>query len=239
MVAVRYGQYCPVAMTAEVLCTRWTMLLIRELLEGPARFNDLRRGVPRMSPALLSQRLRELEDAGIVVRTPQRKGGELYEYVLTEAGWALGPVIQAFGAWGQAWIEEKATLDNASVDNLMWQMQQRIRPDLAPHRPSVVSIQYRDQAASKARWWIVFEREARAEICHDDPGADIDLYVATDLPTMISIWLGLATVRDREAAGALLFTGNRSLADSMSAWLGLSPVAGIPKRGGVRAAISH
>jgi DNA-binding HxlR family transcriptional regulator len=236
MPLVRYGQYCPVAMTAEVLCTRWTMLVVREMLCGSARFNDLRRGVPRMSPALLSQRLRELEDAGLVARVPQRKGGELHEYALTEAGLALGPVVQAFAAWGQTWMEEQATLDNASVDHLMWEMQIHIRPDQMPHRPSVVSFRYKDQTAAKARWWIVFEKEGQAEVCHDDPGAEIDLYVATDLPTMTSIWLGLSTVKDREASGALLLTGNRNVADSMSAWLGLSPVAAIPKRGGVGAA---
>jgi DNA-binding HxlR family transcriptional regulator len=236
MALVRYGQYCPVAMTAEVLCTRWTMLVIRELLCGSARFNDLRRGVPRMSPALLSQRLRELEEAGIVMRVPQRKGGELHEYALTEAGLALGPLVQAFGTWGQTWMEEQATLDNASVDHLMWEMQIHVRPDHMPLRPSVVSFHYRDQAPAKARWWIVFEKQGRAEVCHDDPGAEIDLYVATDLPTMTAIWLGLATVKDREAVGALLLTGDRTLADSMPSWLGLSPMAGVPKRGGVRAA---
>jgi DNA-binding HxlR family transcriptional regulator len=236
MAIVRYGQYCPVAMTAEVLCTRWTMLVIRELLCGSARFMDLRRGVPRMSPALLSQRLRELEDAGVVMRIPQRKGGELHEYALTEAGRALEPLVQAFGAWGQTWMEEQATLDNASVDHLMWEMQRHIRQDCMPNRPSVVSFHYKDQPPAKSRWWVVFEKDAPAEVCHDDPGAEIDLYVATDLPTMTAIWLGLATVKDREATGDLLLTGQRNLADAMPAWLGLSPVAAIPKRGGVKAA---
>ncbi len=237
MPVVRYGQYCPVAMTAEMLCTRWTMLLIRELLCGSARFNDLRRGVPRMSPALMSQRLRELEDAGIVARVPRRKGGELYEYTLTEAGRALGPVVQAFAAWGQTWMEEQATLDNASVDHLMWEMQVHVRPDRMPRRPSVVCFHYKDQETAKARWWIVFEEEGGAEVCHDDPGMEIDLHVATDLRTMTAIWLGLATTGDREAAGALLLSGDRKLADSMPAWLGLSPVAAVPKRGGVSVAV--
>jgi DNA-binding HxlR family transcriptional regulator len=233
MPVVRYGQYCPIAMTSELLCTRWTMLLIRELLNGTARFNDLRRGVPRMSPALMSQRLRELEAAKIVARIPQRKGGELYEYTLTEAGQALGPVVQAFAGWGQAWIEEQATLDNASVDSLMWEMQTFIRPDRMPQRPSVVNFHFTDQDAAKARWWIVFDKAGKAEICHDDPGADVDLYVTTDLRTMTAIWLGLAKAKEREAAGALFLTGNRRLADTMSSWLGLSPVAPISKQGGV------
>src|SRR5512144_1918045 len=94
-----YKQFCPVAMAAEVLCTRWTIVLLREMFAGSTRFNDLRRGVPRMSPALLSQRLKELECAGIVRRDASQ------EYRLTEAGLELQPIIEAFGVWGQRWVE--------------------------------------------------------------------------------------------------------------------------------------
>src|SRR5437868_11686847 len=101
-----YGQFCPVAMAAEVLCTRWTVVVLREMVAGSTRFNDLRRGVPRMSPALLSQRLKELEHAGVIER---RKGnaGNLYEYHLTRSGRELEPLVQAFGVWGQRWIESE------------------------------------------------------------------------------------------------------------------------------------
>src|SRR3954447_10842205 len=98
-----YKQFCPVAMAAEILCTRWTVVLVRELMAGSTRFNDLRRGVPRMSPALLSQRLKELEAAGIVTRKAGRGDVAAFEYRLTKAGQDLKPLIEAFGNWGQRW----------------------------------------------------------------------------------------------------------------------------------------
>src|SRR5215213_4527142 len=95
-----YSQFCPVAMAAEILCTRWTVVLLRELVSGSTRFNELRRGVPRMSPALLSKRLKELEAAGIVDRVPLPRDPELYEYRLTKGGEELRPIVEAVGAWG-------------------------------------------------------------------------------------------------------------------------------------------
>src|SRR5436309_4774773 len=104
-----YKQFCPVAMAAEILCTRWTVLLLRELIAGSTRFNELRRGVPRMSPALLSQRLKELEVAGIVARASSAERG-VFEYRLTAAGRQLGPIVEAFGIWGQRRIESHLSL---------------------------------------------------------------------------------------------------------------------------------
>jgi len=107
MTQAGYKQFCPVAMAAEVLCTRWTIVLLRELIAGSTRFNDLRRGVPRMSPTLLSQRLKELEAAGIVTRTEVRSEKGVYEYRMTESGRDLTPIIEAMGLWGQRWIETR------------------------------------------------------------------------------------------------------------------------------------
>src|SRR5690348_13994423 len=107
-----YKQFCPVAMAAEVLCTRWTVVLLREMLAGSMRFNDLRRGVSRMSPALLSQRLKELERAGIVARVKVEGGPELFEYRLTRAGRELQPLVDCFGVWGQRWVESKTSLQH-------------------------------------------------------------------------------------------------------------------------------
>src|SRR5947209_5856594 len=99
-----YNQFCPVAMAAEILCTRWTIVLLRELVAGSTRFNELRRGVPRMSPALLSKRLKDLEAARLVRRSPIANDPGLYEYTLTESGRDLSSLISAIGEWGQRWI---------------------------------------------------------------------------------------------------------------------------------------
>ena len=125
-----YGQFCPVAMAAEILCTRWTALVIRELLCGTTHFNDLRRGVPRMSPALLSKRLKELERAGIIHATRNANGGT--EYHLTEAGEELRPLILGIGIWGQRWIESRLSLKNLDPSLLMWDMRRHLSPEPLP-----------------------------------------------------------------------------------------------------------
>src|ERR1700741_1403641 len=106
-----YNQFCPVAMAAEILCTRWTIVLLRELVAGSTRFNELRRGMPRMSPALLSKRLKDLEAAGIVRRSPIANDPDLYEYTLTEAGRDLSSVVSAIGEWGQRWVSTESSLN--------------------------------------------------------------------------------------------------------------------------------
>src|SRR5262252_7308268 len=105
-----YQQFCPVAMSAEILCPRWTIVLVRELVAGSTRFNDLRRGVPRMSPALLSQRLKALEAAAIIRRDPSSTDPGVFEYYLTAAGRELGPLVEAFGIWGQRWVDAELSL---------------------------------------------------------------------------------------------------------------------------------
>src|SRR6202040_2126957 len=115
-----YNQFCPVAMAAEILCTRWTIVLLRELVAGSTRFNELRRGVPRMSPALLSKRLKDLEAAGIVARSPAPGEPDAHEYRLTAAGKDLGRVVETVGAWGQKWVTTQSSLTNLDVNLLMW-----------------------------------------------------------------------------------------------------------------------
>src|SRR6202012_4860128 len=131
-----YKQFCPVAMAAEILCTRWTVVLLRELMAGSTRFNELRRGVPRMSPALLSQRLRELESAGLITRRPLRGEPGILAYQLTPAGGELKPLIEAFGHWGQRWISAERSLANLDVSLLMWDMRRNLDPHPLPRRRS-------------------------------------------------------------------------------------------------------
>src|SRR5437763_5583038 len=129
-----YKQFCPVAMAAEILCTRWTVVLLRELIAGSTRFNDLRRGVPRMSPALLSQRLKELEAANVITRAPLPSEPGIFEYRLTDAGHELEPLVQAFGVWGQRWVDSELSLQHLDVQLLMWDMRRNLDPDPLPKR---------------------------------------------------------------------------------------------------------
>jgi DNA-binding HxlR family transcriptional regulator len=210
-------------MAAEILCTRWTMVLLRELIAGSTRFNDIQRGVPRMSRTLLSRRLKELEAAGIVERHLLESEHGIHEYRLTPAGKDLLPVIEAMGVWGQKWVESQLSLKNLDPSLLMWDMRRNLDPDPLPNRRTVVQFRYPELPVSKRNWWLVVEAEGAVDLCFSDPGFEVDLFVTTDLRTMTAIWMGLASVSD--SARSIDFDGDRRLAGTMQTWLGLSPFA--------------
>jgi DNA-binding HxlR family transcriptional regulator len=218
-----YKQFCPVAMAAEVLSTRWTVVLLRELVAGSTRFNDLRRGVPRMSPALLSQRLKELEAAGVLRRDPSPVEPGVFEYRLTDAGRELESLVDAFGVWGQRWVTTELSLQNLDATLLMWDMRRNLDPTPMPPRRSVILVCYPEQAPKDRTWWLLVEPGTSVDLCSVDPGFDVDLYVSTDLRTMTAIWMGLDTVRAALSDRRMMLTGRRDLADDMQSWLGLSP----------------
>lgn len=218
-----YKQFCPVAMAAEILCTRWTIVLMRELVAGTTRFNELRRGVPKMSPTLLSQRLKELESAGVIDRKEIKSEKGLYEYRLTSAGKDVRPVVEAMGMWGQKWVESRLSLKNLDPSLLMWDMRRNLNPRPLPEERTVVQFMYLELAKSKQLWWLVIEPDGVVDLCWSDPGFEVDLYVKTDLRTMTSIWMGLTTVKKEQDRMSLI--GLKKVADSMQVWLGLSPFA--------------
>lgn len=225
MTNASYKQFCPVAMASEILCTRWTMVLLRELVAGSTRFNELRRGVPRMSPALLSRRLRELEAAGLLKRERVPGSPEIEGYQLTRAGRDLRPVIEAVGMWGQKWVETEPSLSNLDPELLMWDMRRNLDTDPVPARKTVIEFLYPELRPSQRKWWLIVEPDRSVDLCHIDPGFDVDLYVHADLRTMTEIWMGLKKVARAVDEGALSMVGNNALADSMQSWLGLSPFA--------------
>jgi DNA-binding HxlR family transcriptional regulator len=218
-----YGQFCPVSMAAEIFCTRWTALIIREMLSGTTRFNDLRRGVPRMSPALLSKRLKELERAGIV-ETVRREDGGAAEYRLSAAGEDLRAIVMSLGFWGQRWVESQLSLKNLDPSLLMWDMRRRLNPQPLPPRRCTIQFLYPELPQSRQNWWLVVEPES-VDLCGFDPGFDIDLLVTTSLKSMTAIWMGLSAVRREIDAGNLELDGDPSVASAMQQWLGLSPFA--------------
>jgi DNA-binding HxlR family transcriptional regulator len=230
MAAGSYNQFCPVAMAAEILCTRWTLVVLRELTAGSTRFNELRRGVPRMSPALLSRRLKDLEQAGLVTRA--KIAGELgaYEYLLTESGRGLGPIIEAVGIWGQRWVETDASLDNLDPNLLMWDMRRKIDPKPMPRQRNVIQVIFTDLPKAQRNWWLIVEPSGVVDLCSIDPGFDVDLYLSTDLRTMTEVWMGYTTLARAKERGKLTVTGNHELESAMKSWLSLSPFARYEKR---------
>lgn len=216
-----YGQFCPVAMAAEVFCTRWTPLILREMLCGSSRFNDLRRGVPKISPTLLSKRLKEMEQAGVIA---SHSAGGGTEYRLTPAGTELGEVVMRLGFWGQSWIDTQKSLQNLDPHLLMWDMRRHLDPTPIPPRRCTIQFLYPEQPQSRKEWWMVVERRD-VDLCKVDPGFEIDLYVEGSLRTMTAIWMGVTNIKAEVGAGRLDLSGDPELAKSMQKWLGLSPFA--------------
>ena len=218
-----YGQFCPVAMASEIVCSRWTPLVLRELLSGSVRFNDLRRGVPRMSPTLLSKRLKELEQAGVIETRPTGQPG-IVEYHLTQAGQELRSLVMSLGNWGQRWVETQSSLKNLDPSLLMWDMRRSL--DLTPMPPqrSTIQFHYPELPASRQHYWLVIENRV-VDLCPVDPGYEVDLFVECSLRTMTAIWMGLTNVQAELDADRLELSGDKVLARSMQQWLGLSPFA--------------
>lgn len=223
-----YGQFCPVAMAAEVVCSRWTALIVREMLCGSTRFNDLRRGVPLMSPTLLSKRLKELEHAGVIAAVPTGQAA-VFDYKLTEAGEDLRPVVMALGIWGQRWVDSNLTLKNLDPSLLMWDMRRSLDPKPLPPKRCTINVIYPEVPPAKRSWWLVVD-EGKVDLCSTNPGFEVDLYVRSSLRSMTSIWMGLSTVQSEIEAGEIELIGDKNVAQSMQEWLGLSPFAKEKKR---------
>lgn len=220
-----YGQFCPVAKAAEILAERWTPLVLRELTCGSTHFNDLRRGVPLMSPSLLSQRLKFLEQEGVIERRRARSG-QGFEYLLTDAGQELQPLIQAMGEWGARWVRSRFGPEDLDVALLMWDMKRSVRPEHFPHRRIVVAFEFTDAPPGKSRWWVVSDA-TEVDLCLSDPGYEVDLFISTDVRTMTAVWMGDVRAESAMASGALEADGPLDLRRRFSLWLGLSAFAPI------------
>ncbi|MBT9575505.1 MAG: helix-turn-helix transcriptional regulator [Pseudomonas umsongensis] len=217
-----YGQFCTVARGAEALCERWTPLVVRELLCGSKRFNELHRGVPRMSTGLLAQRLRHLEEIGVVHRTAV---GKVWEYSLTEAGEELRPIIMALGHWGARWIGSRLRDDQLDACLLMWDVRRFVRLETFPSRPVVIQFKFRDARSGEQAWWLVVE-EGVADLCRDDPGRELTLVVDSSVRALTEVWAGDRTPREVLESRELRVDGAAQDAQNLWRWLGTSAFAG-------------
>lgn len=216
-----YHQFCPVSKAMELLDERWTMLVVRELVLGSRRFNDLRRGLPRMSPTLLSRRLVELSRAGLVVREADGS------YTLTQAGAELRPVVEALGTWGTRWIGE---LGDEDLDPklLLWDMHRSVDHETIPSPRAVVKFAFRDVAPQERHWWLVLTPQD-ADVCDQDPGFPVAVGVDTDLRTMVRVWRGDTTWTAALRSGAITLDGPHRVQRELQRWLTLSPFAAVPR----------
>ncbi|MGC2856849.1 winged helix-turn-helix transcriptional regulator [Novispirillum sp. DQ9] len=217
-----YNQFCPVALAAEVLCSRWTILVVRELIAGRSRFNEMRRGLCGMSPGLLSKRLRQLEAAG-VVEHGLAADGVTPEYHLTPAGRDLRPLVEDLGAWGERWLYAAPSLRSPDAAALMGDMRRALQGMPLPCDRCVIQFVYPDQKPPRRNWWVLAERP-RVDICVVDPGVAPQVYVVADLRVMTAVWMGLAGVAEECRAGRLTVTGEAAVGRMVRDWLGGEPL---------------
>ncbi|KAB2346986.1 winged helix-turn-helix transcriptional regulator [Actinomadura rudentiformis] len=219
-----YHQFCPVAKAMELLDERWTLLVIRELLSGSRHFNELRRGVPRMSPTLLSKRLNRLVLAGVVKRQDE---GDQVRYLLTEAGLELRPIVEALGAWGIRWIGE---LGDEDLDPtlLLWDMRRNVNHAATPPGRTVVLFRFPDVPAKSRHWWLVIA-QGEADVCDFDPGHEVAVTVETSLRNMVGVWRGDLRWADALRRGELTVQGPQELRRMVPSWFTLSGFAEIPR----------
>jgi DNA-binding HxlR family transcriptional regulator len=219
-----YHQFCPVAKAMELLDERWTLLVIRELLAGSTRFNDLRRGVPTMSPTLLSKRLSQLVRAGVVSR---HDDGREITYALTAAGEELRPVIEALGAWGMRWTGE---LGDPDLDPklLLWDLHRNVDLTLVPDGRTVVAFRFVDVPAKRRSWWMVLSQDG-VDVCDFDPGYDVAVSVAGSLRTLVEVWRGDLGWPTALRSGAVVLEGPEHLRRAVPIWFPPSRFAAVPR----------
>ncbi|MEN8711776.1 MAG: helix-turn-helix domain-containing protein [Arenicellales bacterium] len=221
---MEYGQFCPVAKALEILGERWTILIVREMLMGGKRFNEMQRGLNQISPTILTKRLNDLTDAGIAIRKkiPGQRG---YEYFLTEMGKELLPVVASIGEWGMRWARGKMDDTDLDLELLMLYLQRSIVADKLPGDETVIRFKFTD-ISQFSDWWIVTS-ENDVDVCVRDPGKDVDVYFTTDLRTMIEVWMGDTAYKTAISDGRLILVGQSGLTRNVESWLAPSVFAGI------------
>lgn len=224
-----FGQFCPVAVACEVFAERWTPIILREMFAGSRLFNEIRRGVPLISSALLTQRLRSLEAHGVITHE-SLPGGRGYCYRLTESGREFQSVIEGLGTWGQRWTV-RIDRDNLDPGFFMWNLRRRIALDRLPPRRTIVRFKYGGVAVGyrgPRLFWLMLDR-TQSDLCIEDPGFEVDLYVDADLATMAKVWLGDITFENALRSGKVKLTGSRELTQAFPSWLMLSHFANVPR----------
>lgn len=214
-----YGQFCPVAQALEVIGERWTLLVVRELLSGSRRFGEILRGLPRMPRSMLSRRLFDLREAGLLERIEGSDGS--VEYELTDAGWALEEVVFGLGLWARQHVAQGLAERDLDARLLMWDMQRRIDPETAPEGLVVLRFDLSGAQKGYGRFWLKI-RDGEGDLCLRHPGHEETLLIRTDVRTMTEVWMGHRAFAGAIRRGAIQVRGPRKLARQVPRWFKLN-----------------
>ena len=222
---MEYGQFCPIAKAVEIVGEKWTILIIRELLMGATRFNELQRGLTLISPTLLSKRMDSLSDYGLVLKKkiPSQKG---YEYFATDSCKELLPIILKMGEWGMRWARSNLTEKDYDVELLMLYLKRSIVSEKLVGKETVIRFKFTD-INEYPDWWIVV-REKDLDLCVNDPGRDVDVYFTSTVKTMADIWMGDSSYRKAISNGDMKIVGDERLTRNVTSWMANSIFADLP-----------
>ncbi|QGG95426.1 winged helix-turn-helix transcriptional regulator [Actinomarinicola tropica] len=216
-----YERFCPISLATEVIADRWTPLIMRELLMGNTRFNDIARGLPGISRSLLTQRLRHLERKGVVDTVPSTTGRGR-EYHLSPSGRDLESVIDAMGRWAVEWLFDEIRPHEVDAVTLMWWMHRQIDVDALPAGRVVLEV--RHTAPQRIVLWMVFDR-GEVSVCVQHPGFDVDVVVTTSTPVIGEVFQGFRSWGEAVADGAITVDGPPRLVREVPRWFTWSSFA--------------
>ena len=219
-----YGQFCPVAKATEIVGEKWTVLILRELILGSTRYSELQRALSRISPTLLSRRLKMLEQKGLLVRK-SLPGQRSAEYHLTACGRELQPLIEVLAVWGMRWARGQMSDSELDVEFLMWDLQRRLQTDKLPGGETVLCFNFVELEKHKTWWLLVSNGEV--DLCTENPGREVDLYINSGVRTLVEIWHGDLDLKLALREQRVRAHGNIHLMRTMPQWLGISPYADV------------
>ena len=222
----RYGQFCPVAKSAEILGDPWAILIVREILLGSNRFSMLQRGVPKISPTVLNTRLKELEANGVIAKRPLN-GQRGHEYRLTAAGRELAPVVESLAVWGMRWARDEMEPEDMDVTFLMFDIERRVDLNELPDGESVLCFQFPD-LDEFGTWWLICGN-GDTDLCYQDPGKDVSAYLTATSTDMIAVWMGDLGLGAALSQGRLKLHGEAAVCDRFRKWFTLSSAAIVPR----------
>lgn len=225
-----YGLFCPIAKACEILERRWTMPILAEMSCGTTRFNDLRRGMPRISPTLLSKRLKEMEEQGLIERITDNGAGTV-DYLRTPRALELHPILEALGHWAQRHVDTERALCDCDAPTLMWLLRRKINTDELPPTRIVMRIHFTDASESERSYWIVARPGQPVDLCLTDPGFDVDLYLDTEVAILTGVLFGRYSLAREIEHERIRLIGAPRIRRTIGEWLKLSyfaPSASLP-----------